>query len=78
MMFEKPVITSDIDSAREVCRDAGWYFNPKLAGNIYENIIKCYSSLQQRKEKTYRGRNLIREYPGWDQIAEKCLKSLES
>lgn len=78
MLFEKPILTSDIDFAREVCKEAGWYFNPNSARDIYEVIIKCKSSLQNRQEKINKGKEIISEYISWPQIAKKCLKSLES
>lgn len=77
MKFGKPVLTSDLDFAIEICKDAAWYFDPNSPEDIYETILNCFSSHVQRTEKINLGKDLIRKYADWPEIAKLSLKNLE-
>ncbi len=76
MMFRKPILTSDIDSAREVCGEAGWYFNPLNAGEIHKTILQCFSLDKQRNERVEKGEELIDRFPVWEDNSKMLLDIL--
>jgi len=73
MKFGKPILTSNLDFAKEICKDAAWYFDPKCPGNIFKTIKSCYSTSDVRFEKINKARDLIKNHPEWPELAKKCL-----
>lgn len=73
MYFLKPVLTSDRPFARNICQDAGWYFDPYSAENILEIIEECFANDDVRKKKLETGQIIVRDYPSWDQIVARII-----
>jgi glycosyltransferase involved in cell wall biosynthesis len=78
MHFGKPIFTSDMDFAREVCKDAAYYFNPDQPDDITATIINAFKDPRSMNEKVIRGQELIRQSKSWDDIGkfidDKILK----
>jgi glycosyltransferase involved in cell wall biosynthesis len=70
MYFEKPVFTSDLDFAHDVCKDAAFYFNPFDANNILEVIVNAFKNPESIKQKVELGIKYLSEYKTWDEIGK--------
>lgn len=68
MYFGKPVFTSDMDFAREVCKDAAYYFDPDSPEDITTVIMNAFQDPQTMKNKVLRGRKLIQQSSTWEDI----------
>lgn len=60
MLLGKPIITSDLPFAREVCDNAALYFNPLDANDIADKIAKFVNSKQLRSELMELGKSRLR------------------
>jgi len=77
MFFMKPVITSDRAFAREICGEAGWYFNPHSPDDILNVLDQCFLNEQKRNTKIKKGREMVEKFPSWNEIANQLLKVIE-
>ena len=77
MHHGKPVFTSDRDFAREVCGDAGFYFNPLSARSIADTLDSAFTSAHTLEEKLAVGRQRVTQFPDWNEVARKYLTLLE-
>ena len=55
MAMGKPILTSDIDFARSICREAALYFDPTDPRDIVEKILDLASSAELQADMTARG-----------------------
>ncbi len=78
MRFDCPVLTSDMDFAREVCGDAALYFDPWNVDSMADAIIRLRddASLQERLRFQARER-LKQDFPSWTTITADALHRLE-
>jgi|GEM_PF-703771 len=77
-MFHKKVIfTSDLDFARDVCRDAAVYFDPMSAEDILERIVSTFESSDLMKEKANLGAKRLEEMPSWPQVFAAYMQMIE-
>lgn len=56
MIFDKPIITSDLSFAKDICGDAALYFNPLDATNISETILKLTDNESLRQSLVEKGK----------------------
>lgn len=75
MSFGRPILTSDLDFAREVCGNSAAYFNPWDVTSIADAII----DLDAQSEKLVKLGNLrVREFfKKWDDVGEEIIRVLE-
>jgi glycosyltransferase involved in cell wall biosynthesis len=66
MFHEIPIFTSDMDFAKEVCKDAGTYFDPFDADSILLSLNEVYSDEELKNKKIQRGRQIIHQFPDWN------------
>lgn len=56
MILDKPIITSDLSFAHDICEDAALYFDPLDPQNIVDTIIKLISNRSLRDRLVENGR----------------------
>jgi glycosyltransferase involved in cell wall biosynthesis len=80
MHFGLPILTSDLDFAREVCSDAALYFDPWNAESIKDAILRLKNDPDLRKTLVERGRVRLSQSFGrtWQDVAKEMKKGLES
>jgi len=77
MTFSKPILTSNLNFAKEICKDSAWYFDPYSANNILETIVKCFSKHNERKNKIKIGKQIAKNAPTWKENCNFIFKSLK-
>jgi len=77
MTFKKPIITSDMDFARETCGDAAIYFDPRSPDAMAESILRLKTDRELRDSLVAAG---IRQRLGllrtWDQVVAGTLTEI--
>lgn len=69
MQFERPILTSDIDFAREVCGDAALYFDPWKTESIKNAILSLKENKQLQNDLVRKGRTRAQTMlRSWDEI----------
>tara|TARA_A100001015_G_scaffold1799_1_gene2396 strand:- start:1405 stop:2526 length:1122 start_codon:yes stop_codon:yes gene_type:complete len=72
MYHELPIITSDLDFAKIVCKNAAVYFNPIDEMDIFAKILLVFNSQSEFKnELVQRGKERLNEFHNWNQVFEK-------
>lgn len=72
MNFDCPVLTSDLDFAREVCRDAALYFDPWAVDSIYNSIRALMDDPQLAVTLRERGKKVLESNcRSWQQNIEQ-------
>jgi len=78
MRFGLPILTSDLDFAREVCGPAARYFDPLNAQSIRGAILDLRDSPTLAGELSEAGHRRLREhFRSWDDIVADALRELE-
>lgn len=79
MYFGLPILTSDLDFAKEICGDAAVYFNPWSVESIKDVVLEVKNNPSLRAELMERGKKRLskRFNVTWDDIAEKMLAAIE-
>ena len=77
MHFEKPIFTSDRDFAHDVCNDVAFYFDPLSADNILSIVEGAFETPGLISDKSRAGARLVRQLPGWNDVAHMYLSLLE-
>jgi len=77
MFYNKPVFTSDMDFAREICGDAAYYFNPKDPSQILEIILSAFNDTASMKDKIASGRLRSQQYKDWKTVAKSYMEILQ-
>lgn len=78
MQFQRPIITSDMDFAREVCGPAAEYFDPFRVESIRDAILRVKDSAARREELVSAGAGQLRDYVrDWDSIVTEAVAKLE-
>ena len=80
MHFGLPILTSDLDFAREVCGDAAIYFDPWDALSIKDAILHVKGDPNLREDLVAKGRKRLSESfkRTWEDIAADIKYHLES
>jgi glycosyltransferase involved in cell wall biosynthesis len=77
MYFGVPILTSDLDFAREVCGDAAIYFDPWDPASIKDAILRLRNDPQSAQDMVARGRERLKAmFRSWDEIARKVAALL--
>lgn len=75
--FKKPVFTSDMDFAREVCGEAGYYFDPLDEISILDTITSAFKDQETMCSRIKTGEKLCQQFPTWDEIGTNLIKFIE-
>ena len=74
MMLETPILTSDLDFAREICGDAAEYINPYSIESMKNGILRLKSSAERRRELVNSGKERVTSsLKSWNQIITSVL-----
>lgn len=77
MHFGKPIFTSDIDFARDICGEAALYFNPNNANDIFKCLSDSFKSPALLDEKINTGRQRVGAFPNWKMVADMYISALK-
>jgi glycosyltransferase involved in cell wall biosynthesis len=75
-----PIMTSDLDFARDVCGEAALYFDPWSPSSVAEAIMRLRADSKLRSELAEAGRRQLADIhnQSWDDIAEVVISDLRS
>ena len=79
MFHEKPIFTSDLDFARNLCKESAFYFNPFDPFSIAE-VIECSFKDKDRisiNEKVILGKKRLNDFDTWSNVTSNILKLLK-
>ena len=77
MHHEKIVLTSNLDFAQDVCKDAGTYFNPLDSTEILDTLIHVFNNKNLIDKKINRGTKLLDNLNSWNSVLSKYNKIME-
>lgn len=79
MQFGAPILTSDMDFAREVCGDAALYFDPWNADAVFQAIERFRAEPALGPALVERGRiRMERFFRSWDEIVREAVEHIEA
>jgi len=77
MHWERPVFTSERDFARDVCGDAGWYFDPHDADDLLSVLRAAFEDPAEMSRRVALGRERSEGFPTWPEVTVKYVELLE-
>jgi glycosyltransferase involved in cell wall biosynthesis len=77
MRMEKPIITTDMEFARGLCKDAACYYSPVDAAEAAEAIYKVATDKEYAARLVKNGKKQLQAFDNYEQRAEKLIKILE-
>ncbi|XZF15380.1 glycosyltransferase [Chitinophagaceae bacterium MMS25-I14] len=69
MHFRKPIFTSDLDFAKEICGDAAYYFDPLQPSSILDIITQAFADPEKMQQKIAAGSRLLAAMPSLHEVA---------
>ena len=76
MFHKKPIFTSDLDFAHDVCANNAIYFNPFDPNDIFEKILFIEKDKKMINEKISGASKLLKEIPSWGDNFISIMKVL--
>lgn len=76
MYHGKPIFTSDMDFARDVCGEAAIYFDPHDTNSVYEAVSK-FADKNLLSEITQKGKEKLKEFPTWNEVSSRIIKEIK-
>ncbi len=77
MIMKKPILTSDLGFARDICKDAAIYFNPLDAKDVVSKIILLINNKNIYNELVALGLNRVKDFPTAKERAKKYIEICE-
>ena len=79
MQCDLPILTSDLDFAREVCGEAACYFDPDSPQSIAESIVRMKGDRSLRRQLVEAGKARLRQVHSrsWAEIASQVVADLQ-
>ncbi|MDR0605592.1 MAG: glycosyltransferase [Bacteroidales bacterium] len=74
MAMGKPILTSDLSFARNICKDAALYFDPFNISDITDNIERIIFDKDLYQACVDRGRERLKMFPTSEQRVERYLE----
>jgi glycosyltransferase involved in cell wall biosynthesis len=79
MQFRRPILTSDLDFAREVCGPAARYFDPLTPASIRDAVLELKNSASLRGELVEAGQVRMKTFfRDWDSIVADAMREMEA
>lgn len=78
MIMKKPIITSDLDFAKDVCKDAALYFNPLDPQDIADKIIQLSENKDLYNNLIKKGEQRVKELETSESRALKYIDVFQS
>lgn len=75
--FNRPIFTSDMDFAREVCKNAAFYFNPLDIDNIISVLQYAFNEPAIIYERIEEGKKYLTKSDDWNTIGNKIVKQVK-
>lgn len=72
-----PIVTTDLDFARDICRDAADYFSPLNAAQAAETIMRLMEDDKHREMIIQKGYDRIKEFPTIEKRYQMIVNILE-
>lgn len=73
MIMRKPILTSDLSFAKEICGNAALYFNPLNEMDIVDKIRELYTNKELYNKLIEEGEKRVKTYPNAEKRAENYL-----
>ena len=73
MKMNKPILTSNLSFAKDICREAALYFDPLDPLDIVKKILTIVNNPNLVKELIQKGKNRLNDFPTSKQRAEQLL-----
>jgi glycosyltransferase involved in cell wall biosynthesis len=77
MYFKRPIFTSDMDFAHDVCGDVGYYFDPLDAAALVRCITQAYADPTTLQANLTKGYQRVTAMPDWNTAAANMMTILE-
>lgn len=79
MQFKRPILTSDLDFARDVCGDAAEYFDPHDPASMRDAILRVKNDDARRAELIAAGASRLETHVrDWDSIVREAMTEIEA
>jgi len=79
MQFQRPILTSDLDFAREVCGPAARYFDARDPASIRDAVVDLRTSAGLRRELVAAGQARMQTFfRDWDSIVADAVTEVEA
>jgi glycosyltransferase involved in cell wall biosynthesis len=78
MYHQKPIFTSNLDFAKDVCSDAAFYFDPLNAENIVETIDEKFKKNELIHKIIQQGTERLLEFPSWNDVFNKLMNIINN
>ena len=73
MKMEKPILTSRLTFAVDICKNAALYFDPLDPVEIASQLLRVYSSSSLREDLIFRGREVLKNFNRPDNRAQNYM-----
>lgn len=77
MAMKKPIVTTSLSFARNLCGNAALYFDPLDAQEAAEKIIKVYQNANLRRLLTDEGTKELKKFPSPEQRADEIFRFMQ-
>lgn len=74
MKMGKPILTSDLSFAHDICGEAAEYFNPTDPEDIASKIIGLVKNIERQKELVLKGKERLKEFESSESRAKRYLE----
>ena len=78
MQFGRPILTSDLDFAHEVCGEAALFFDPWDADDICKAILRLKDDKALHQQLVDAGKNKHSQSSSWDETARLMMRDLKT
>ena len=78
MKMKKPILTSNLDFAKDICDNAAMYFCPTSAEDIADKIIKLSNDKKLYNELVKRGAKRLKKFETAETRVSKYLSILNT
>ncbi len=76
MYHGKPILTSNLGFARDVCGESAYYFNPTEPETIYKEIEKIIQYPEEARDKALCGKKRVEKFMTWKDVFKKIQQIL--
>lgn len=77
LYHEKSIFTSNLEFAKDICKDSAWYFDPNDANDIFEVLKTGIGSPKRSLMKIESGNHLLKGMCTWESVFDKIIIQLE-
>lgn len=77
MRMELPIITTDVEFARGLCKDAAVYYDPLSAKDAADAIYKVATNKLLKNDLISKGKRRLKDFDNYEQRCDKIIKLAE-